>query len=296
VKISICIPVFNWDVRPLVNQLHRQAITIPGKAEIILSDDASQPEFRQLNQTLEALPGVSYHQQEHDLGRAANRNFLARQAQGEFIVFLDCDMLIGHPDFLERYVAVADHADVVVGGLVYPRAQKDRDNPIHLRYRYGIAREEVHSDQRNNAPFASFMTGNFMIRRTLVLDVALDETIRGYGHEDTLLGKELERRNVRLIHIPNPALHMGIDADPVFLEKTRNSIRNLALLYKAGKLKPEDVRLLDAAVSSKARVKRIGSRLLAPLFNALPPLSRKLWLFDAWRLRELMRRLNDPES
>jgi hypothetical protein len=179
-------------------------------------------------------------------------------------------------------------ADVLCGGIVYPRPVNKKTEPRHLRWRYGVAREEVLAAKRNEHPWHSFMTGNFMIKRNLMLDVPFDESINGYGHEDTLFGKALKMHSATILHVQNPTVHMGIDSDPDFLRKTENGIQNLAMLYKQGKLQPDDVRLLDAAVNPTKWKFRLAAKLFAGIFNLLPPATRTLKLFDAWRLKKLM--------
>jgi len=51
-KISVCIPVYNFDVRELVTALNREIHTYTLDAEIILIDDASEYAFRKSIQKL----------------------------------------------------------------------------------------------------------------------------------------------------------------------------------------------------------------------------------------------------
>ncbi|MBK9012976.1 MAG: hypothetical protein IPM82_02230 [Saprospiraceae bacterium] len=64
------------------------------------------------------------------------------------------------------------------------------------------------------------MTNNFLIPRQLFLEIQFDETLRQYGHEDTLFGMELARRQVPIVHIDNPLEHIGLEPVDVFLRKT----------------------------------------------------------------------------
>ena len=63
-----------------------------------------------------------------------------------------------------------------------------------------------------------------------------------YGHEDTLFGLELKYRNIDIMHIDNPAYHMGIDSGEDFMEKTTTAVDSLAKLIRAGKI-DEDITL-----------------------------------------------------
>ena len=53
-KLSICIPVYNFDVNGLVTELSSQIISAHLDAEIILIDDASSVDFIKINKNLEA--------------------------------------------------------------------------------------------------------------------------------------------------------------------------------------------------------------------------------------------------
>ena len=47
--ISVCIPVFNFDITQLVADLSRQAEEIGSSVEIILIDDASDEKYKKIN-------------------------------------------------------------------------------------------------------------------------------------------------------------------------------------------------------------------------------------------------------
>ena len=47
--ISICIPIYNFDVRQLVISLHKQAQNLKVRSEIILIDDFSNEHYRNIN-------------------------------------------------------------------------------------------------------------------------------------------------------------------------------------------------------------------------------------------------------
>ena len=51
-KISVCIPVYNFDVRELVFSLSKEIENQKLNAEIILIDDASTKEFVAINEPL----------------------------------------------------------------------------------------------------------------------------------------------------------------------------------------------------------------------------------------------------
>ena len=87
-----------------------------------------------------------------------------------------------------------------------------------------------------------------MVRRTVFLNIRFDEQCREYGYEDTLFGAELEKRKLRVCHIDNPLIHVGLEPNDVFLKKTETALHTLkriesrmqgqsALLQCVGKLR-----------------------------------------------------------
>jgi hypothetical protein len=78
-------------------------------------------------------------------------------------------------------------------------------------------------------------------------EIAFNESLIGYGHEDTLFGLELQRKSIHIQHIDNPLIHEGLQSTDEFLKKTREGTRNLLKIYnivKRDKALPEMVKLL----------------------------------------------------
>ena len=75
--LSILLPVYNFDVRKLVKQLHEQGNMLEIPFEIICTDDGSEEEFKNLNSELEKLYSVSYQELKNNLGRSKIRNYLS---------------------------------------------------------------------------------------------------------------------------------------------------------------------------------------------------------------------------
>jgi glycosyltransferase involved in cell wall biosynthesis len=229
--LSICIPVYNFDVRKLVHDLHRQANENLPDFEILLVDDHSNEAFRKLNNELQNITNVSYTELEENIGRSKIRNLLAEKARFENILFLDCDVDIIRDDFLSKYYEQIQHGEkVVCGGHIYQDNPPEPKNYLH--WYYGTQREVKSATERQKASNDSFMTANFLISKELFKKIRFDERISGYGHEDTLLGCQLDKFGIKTNHIDNPVLHAGLDSGLQFLEKTRESMRNLLRLYQ----------------------------------------------------------------
>lgn len=226
--ISICIPVYNFDVTELTDSLLEQANRIGYPIEILLFDDHSLSYFRNINSKLNNRKDVSYLEFDFNIGRSKIRNRLADFASGNWLLFLDCDMVIDEPDFLQGYVNVLTKAEVICGGIKY--GKKPFREELVLRWKYGIFRECKSAMRRQISPYNSFMSGNFLINSELFHSIRFNEDISGYGHEDTVFGINLKRRKVSILHIDNPSLHLGLEPCFDFLQKSEQSVINLSKL------------------------------------------------------------------
>ncbi len=229
--ISILIPTYNYVAYQLAESLSRQAKELDIPSEIIVADDAStRNECKQKNHLINSLPHCTYIELEKNIGRASIRNLLTDKAQGEWLLFLDCDGMPLDNLFLKRYQQeCTEHpeADIICGGIIHPEQMPDAS--MSLRYKYEKAAEKHHTaTKRNMHPYAAFRTFNFMIRRNAFLQVKFDETFRHYGYEDVLFGIQLKERGFNIHHIDNPLENKDIETNEIFLKKTEEALRTLA--------------------------------------------------------------------
>jgi len=226
--ITICLPIYNFDVTELVDELLHQARESNINIEILAFDDASLSYYKKRNSRISVNSNVHYLEFEYNLGRSRIRNRLADFAQGNWLLFMDCDMIPELPNFLNSYNSVIDQANVICGGTNYgPRPFKSE---LMLRWKYGVQRESKSALRRQTRPYSSFLSGNFMIRKSVFHDIRFNEAISGYGHEDTLFGLDLMRQKVPILHIQNPCIHLGLEPCFDYLIKTEQGIINLVKL------------------------------------------------------------------
>ena len=231
--LSILIPIFNFDVRELVEALSSQGKGLSMPVEILCFDDGSEEQWKGLNRAIEHLPFVQYRELQSNLGRSRIRNALADEARGTHLLFLDCDSALPDGGYLRRYASLMDGESLLYGGRAY------QDSPPHdarffLHWKYGTLREQMAPEQRRIRPYHHFMTNNFLIPSSVFQAIRFDERLLRYGHEDTLFGMELYKRQIPLLHIANPLVHIGLEPASVFLKKNEEGIRNLAFLYTSG--------------------------------------------------------------
>ncbi len=227
--ISICIPVYNFNITSLINELVKQIKLLPSPCEIICIDDASEQLYRDNNQ--EAAKEGMYIQLPRNVGRACIRNLFLQYARYDNLMFLDCDSLIIDNGFLLtylQYISQHDKYGVVCGGRIY--GAKPRERKYRLRWLYGTKRESKSAAVRNQNPNASFMTNNFMISKDVFLQTQFDERIKSYGHEDTLFGYWLEKKMVMVHHINNPVLNGHLETNKEYLKQTKQAVVNLTCI------------------------------------------------------------------
>lgn len=232
--LSILIPIYNYNVTHLVTELHRQAEELGGLYEICLLDDASDEKFKERNRDLSQKNNVRYEELPQNIGRAAIRNRLVELAKYDYLLFMDCDSGVILPNYLQIYVAELHPQRLLYGGRAYlPKPPSDPQYLLH--WHYGRQREQQDFLERQKNPYHSFMTNNFLIPKSIFAEISFDESLRTYGHEDTLFGMELAKKNIEIQHLNNPLLHLGLESTAVFLSKTKMAVFNLAQLQQQGK-------------------------------------------------------------
>ena len=184
-ELSILIPTYNDVCTDSVNTLMKQAESIGDlRFEIIVADDASTDEnVVEANRAIDRMTNCRYIRRENNVGRAAIRNFLAKEARYEWLLFVDSGMGIVRSDFIFNYLQ-AEGNPIYGGYVVEGDAENLRGN---LRFRYEKANEPNHTlEQRLKQPEQDFHTSNFLVSRSLFLQHPLDERFRRYGYEDVL--------------------------------------------------------------------------------------------------------------
>jgi glycosyltransferase involved in cell wall biosynthesis len=229
--LSILIPVYRFDVRPLVRALLQEASGLTEPWEIVCLDDGSPAGFWEKNREMASWEGVRYEELAKNAGRSRIRNLLAERARYSLLLFMDCDGMPAGPDFLRQYLGHCRPGQVVVGTRAYaPEPPEDASRYFH--WLYGRLREERPAAERNLQPYDAFCTFHFLCPRDIFLSIRLDESLRQYGHEDTLFGADLKKRGIPVLHIDNPVTHLDVETTEEFLKKTRQGIENLAFLAR----------------------------------------------------------------
>ena len=230
-SLSILLPTYNCRCTKLVGLLQRQCMSITEKHdnfkfEIIVADDAStDTALVEENKAICQLEHVRYIIMPKNVGRAKIRNILASEATCEWVLFMDGDLNLDNPQFIEKYLLT--DKELMVGGITIGGDEKQWGN--NLRWRYEKHCEQQHSAlmrQRNGE--TALRTTNFCIMRKLILSHPFDENFTHYGYEDVLLGKALAADGVTFTHIDNTVLLDDYESNDEYICKTEEAMRTLA--------------------------------------------------------------------
>ena len=228
-SISMLIPVFNADCSALLADLLSQAVKLEGvEWELCVAEDGSS-DTDSIAANEAQLQGAHCRHlvYSQNVGRARIRNRLAREARGEWLLFIDSHMRVGKSDFLRTYLSAPD-AEVVDGDYVV--AADASEWSCSLRYCYEKACEHRHdAAARSKQPYAGFHTANFLVRRDFFLQNPLEESFSEYGYEDVLFGARMEQQEANILHIDNPVEFRFFESNSRFMDKTDAALRSLAL-------------------------------------------------------------------
>ena len=217
---SVVIPTYNR--RPILEKCLRameQQILAPQTAvigyEIVVVDDGSTDgTVTWLQAQAAEFPHVRLFEQSH-LGPAAARNLGVEKAQGDYIIFIDSDLVV-----LEGFLQA--HANALQQGM----AETGSDRV----FTYGTVINTCNFEQPTAEPFkitdysrAYFATGNVAIARKWLEKAGLFDTrFQLYGWEDLELGVRLKQLGLKLISCPDA---VGYHWHPPFsLEQIPNLI------------------------------------------------------------------------
>lgn len=267
-NLSILIPSYNRDCSELVNDLLAQ---LPQDAEIIVGNDKSTAEDAiKSYQKIAGMKQCRVYEPAENLGRSRILNRLFELSSGQWILFIDCDTKVDSPDFIKNYLdaTVQFPADAYYGGM-----KNTEECPLgcELRWTYeSRAAKLLTQNYRQEHPYDSLTTQNFLISRDAFVHTGFLEEITKYGYEDVVLIQQLKNQNKTIFHLENRLIHLDIDTNKNFLTKTREALRTLYSL-------PDNVRPQTRMVRLYQNLKKYRlHRVVALTHLLLLPLTRRI--------------------
>ena len=182
------LPILEKCLRALESQTYEKPIT---EYEVIVVDDGSTDNtIPWLEANAPEFPHLQLLAQSHQ-GPAAARNLGVEKAKGDFIIFIDSDLVVTD-SFLQS------HANTLVSA--------GSDNV----FTYGRVINTCNFDSPTSEPYkltdfsaAFFATGNVAIARHWLIAAGLfDPNFQQYGWEDLELGIRLKKLGLKLIKCP----------------------------------------------------------------------------------------------
>ncbi|BAQ61375.1 glycosyl transferase [Geminocystis sp. NIES-3708] len=198
--------------------------------EIVVVDDGSTDETISWLTTQKALLShVKFYTQNHK-GAAAARNLGVEKAQGDWIIFIDSDLIVTSSFLQAHSQTLNSEATSLNNDLIFT---------------YGAVINTCNFDDPTSEPYkitdfsaAYFATGNVAIAKKWLLKAGLFDTMfRQYGWEDLELGIRLKKLGLKLIKCPqavgyhwHPAFN--IEQIPKLIEQEIQRGRMGVLFYK----------------------------------------------------------------
>ena len=264
--LSVLIPSYNYNCSVLVAALKGQCDACGVDYEIVVADDGSdKPVWMDVERTVNGLCHCRFIRRETNVGRSRIRNFLASEARGRLVLFMDQDGKVVRDDFIQRYLDAAENHDVVCGGIIHPKEATSADCSLRYKYEKNYENRLAQHTKRNRescmnkSELNKFRSFCFLVRREVTESVFMDERFGRYGYEDVKYGIDLHNAGYEVHRIDNPLMNDEIETNPRFVEKTEEALENL---HRFRTELRGHVTVLDRA----ERLKRMG---LAPLLHLI---------------------------
>lgn len=229
-RLSVLIPFLRDDPGDLIRRLDAEAETLGGAVELVLLDDGTGDAALAGRLTAQVaglgLPARLIVLADNE-GRSRGRNRLASAARGSHLLFLDSDMRPDSPAFLRTWIELIGAQDpaVAFGGFSLDQAPDEPRFAVHRAL--ALKSECVPQAERARAPEKYVYTSNLLVRRDVFAAEAFDPDFTGWGWEDVEWGIRVSRR-FAIVHLDNPATHMGLDTAAALAAKYAQSGPNFA--------------------------------------------------------------------
>tara|TARA_B100001057_G_scaffold500472_1_gene615719 strand:+ start:14668 stop:15525 length:858 start_codon:yes stop_codon:yes gene_type:complete len=219
--LSILIPCYNFSINKLVQSIHTQTEIEKINYEIICVEDGSNKFFT--NNKIKKFKNVKYIINKENFGRSKIRNFLAKKAKYNWLLFIDCDSTIENKYFIKNYLNNTKFDQFIIYGKTTYQKEKPKKNKI-LHWTYG---REIEAKRKKK----TFSSHHFLIQKKIFCKFKFNEKIKKYGHEDTIFWLKLKQKNYKFKYIENSLMNR-LENSKIFIKKTNEALNNLYQLSK----------------------------------------------------------------
>lgn len=203
-SFSIIIPTFNRK-KYLEDTLNCIDAQIVKPLEIIVID-ASHKDYQLTQETYSKFPLLKYYHWNEYGNISKQRNFGIERAKGDYILFLDDDVVF-EPNLIDNYITAFRETNADgISGLI--ETTKYRKGSKAFKYSEVLLNTNEENIQACDfiAPTKLICTASFAIKKDVLKSVnGFDEFQRG-TFDDIELGFRLANNNFRIIHHPLPVV------------------------------------------------------------------------------------------
>ncbi len=232
--LSVLIPFLRDDPCELLQLLDEEAAALQGAVEAVVLDDGSCDEdlHARVSACIRSLRMPARHVRlSANEGRARGRNRLAGHARAGSFLFLDSDMRPDDRRFLQTWADLAAREDpaVAFGGFSLKQTPATRGFAVHRAM--ALKSDCVPYHERARQPEKYVYTSNLLVRRDAFESEAFADDFKGWGWEDVEWAMRIARR-FRVVHLDNPATHLGLDTVEGLAAKYEQSVENFGRVVR----------------------------------------------------------------
>ncbi|PHS26457.1 MAG: glycosyl transferase [Robiginitomaculum sp.] len=287
IVLSVLIPFYKDNPQKLLRALGQNP---PLNVEVILYDDGSaDPDLSSAmdRATAKARLPVKLISAYENVGRSGARNALIKAARGQWVLFLDADMMPEDDQFLRTWMACTqnDNPAIAFGGFSVPPLGHIAPEMI-LHQAFSQNSDCLPAAERAQNPAKHVCTSNLLVRRDVLNEHPFDNGFSGWGWEDVEWAARAAR-DYNIHHIDNPAQHLGLESAETLVRRFRDSAPNYARFVKRH---PDLASTLPSWKAAHVLRNVPGLALVRPVFSAmardtsgLVPLSLRILALKLWR-------------